>query len=71
MDGAEGLPAEFGAAVEIEIPNHLQGQKITLQNLHLGFEFGGIEIVETEGGGVLEVQTGIGLVNFDGAALAS
>ena len=61
------LAAEFRTPVKIQIPNHLQGQKIALQNLHVGFKFGGIEIVETEGGGVLEVQTGIGLVDFNGA----
>ena len=61
-DGEGDCPPSLGAAVQVQFPNHLHGQKITLQNLDFSIEFGGIVIVEAEGAGVLEIQCRSGLL---------
>ena len=48
--------AEIRPAVEAKILDHLQGEKIALQNFYFGFQFGGIEIVDVEGWRVAEVD---------------
>ena len=64
-----GFSAELGPAVEAQILHYLQGKKIALQNLHFGFQFGGIVIVNVEGWRIAEVdQAGIRLVDLDAAA---
>ncbi len=68
IDGdGRGLSGKLGAAIQIEFADHLHGQKIALQNFNFCFEFGGIVVVETERGRVLEIEAGIRLVDFDRA----
>ena len=53
--------------IQVQFLDHLQCKQITLQDLDLGVQFGGIVVVEAEGGGVLEVQGRVRLVDRNAA----